>query len=185
MGEAHRHEPPVPHDKVVVDEGQDQEGPEEKKPPPRLPEDGGPAGRGQGAPPAPESEKKQEPDRGEEGKRLEQGLAIGETEHPQKVPEANGQPPVPPRKEDSRPGSRDLHPVPQARVSVELNAPVAGEGKESAQKAAGVPWKPEESAVESNVGECQPPGLHHRGLPGCVQQKWVSPSQSALLMSHD
>lgn len=152
MGEAHRHEPPIPHDKVVVDEGQDQEGPEEKKPPPKLPDEGDPAGRGQGAPLLPESEKKQDPERGEEGKKPEQVLAVGGTERPQKIPEANGQPPVQPRKEDSRPGNRDLHPVPQARVSVELNDLVAGEGKESAQKAGGAPWKPMESAVESNVG---------------------------------
>lgn len=152
MGEAHRHEPPIPHDKVVVDEGQDQEGPEERRPPPRLPDEGDPAGRGQGAPPLPESEKKQDPERREEGKRLEQVLAVGETERPQKIPEANDQPPVQPRKEDSRPENRDLHPVPQARVSVELNDPVAGEDKESAQKAGGAPWKPMESAVESNVG---------------------------------
>lgn len=182
MGEAHRHEPPIPHDKVLIDEGQDQEGPEEKKPPPRLPDEGDPAGRGQVPPPLPESEKeKQEPERGEERKRPERVLAVGETEHPQKAPQANGQPPVQPRKEDSRPGNRDLHPVPQARVPVELNAPVAGEGKGPAQKAGGAPWKPVESAAESNVGECQPPGVHSRELPWWVQQKWVSPSLSPAL----
>lgn len=35
---------------------------------------------------------------------------------------------------------------------MELNDLVAGEGKESAQKAGGAPWKPMESAVESNIG---------------------------------
>ncbi|XP_059128251.1 putative sodium-coupled neutral amino acid transporter 10 isoform X4 [Peromyscus eremicus] len=154
VGEAHRHEPPIPHDKVVVDEGQDQEGPEEKKPPPRLTDEGDPGDRGQVAPPPPESEKeKQEPERGEEeGKRPEQVLAMGEDDHPQKVPEANGQPPVQPRKDDSRADNRDLHPVPQSRLSVEQNALVAGEGVQAVQKAAGVPQKPVESDLESNIG---------------------------------
>lgn len=155
VGEAHRHEPPIPHDKVVVDEGQDQEGPEEKKPPPKLTDEGDPGDRGQVAPPPPGSEREeQEPERGEAGKRLEQAPAVVEAEHPQKVPEANGQPPVQPRKEDSRPDTRDLHPVPQSRLSVEQSAVVAGEGgEEAAQKADGVQEKP----AESDLGECLPP----------------------------
>ncbi|XP_035293810.1 putative sodium-coupled neutral amino acid transporter 10 isoform X2 [Cricetulus griseus] len=152
VGEAHRHEPPIPHDKVVVDEGEDQDGPEEKKPPPGLTDEGDPGGKGQMAPPAPKSERKQEAERGEEGKRPEQALAVGEAEHPQKVPEANGQPPVQPRKEESRPDNGDLLSV-ESRLSVEQNALVAGDGKEAAQKAGGVPRKLVEIDPESNVGE--------------------------------
>ncbi|XP_037057342.1 putative sodium-coupled neutral amino acid transporter 10 isoform X12 [Peromyscus leucopus] len=187
VGEAHRHEPPIPHDKVVVDEGQDQEGPEEKKPPPRLTDEGDPGDRGQVAPPPPESEKeKQEPERGEEGKRPEQALAIGEDDHAQKVPEVNGQPPVQPRKEDSRADNRDLHPVPQSRLSVEQNALVAGEGVQAVQRAAGVPQKPVESDLESNIEAGRAEMLDHAVLLQVikeqqVQQKRLLDQQEKLL----
>ncbi|XP_017652476.1 putative sodium-coupled neutral amino acid transporter 10 isoform X2 [Nannospalax galili] len=153
MGEAHRHEPPIPHDKVVVDEGQDQEVPEEKKSPPRHTDGGDPEGKGQVVPPPPEPEKeKQELERGEAGKRPEQAPALEDTgEHPQKVPEANRQPPVQPGKEDSRPSDRDLHPGPQAVMSVERNALAVGEGEEAAPRAAGVPMKPMESYPEKDL----------------------------------
>ncbi|XP_052615810.1 putative sodium-coupled neutral amino acid transporter 10 isoform X13 [Peromyscus californicus insignis] len=187
VGEAHRHEPPIPHDKVVVDEGQDQEGPEEKKPPPRLTDEGDPGDRGQVAPPPPESEKeKQEPERGEEGKRPEQALAMGEDDHPQKVPEANDQPPVQPRKEDSRADNRDLHPAPQSRLSVEQNALEAGEGVQAVQKAAGVPQKPVESDLESNIEAGRAEMLDHAVLLQVikeqqVQQKRLLDQQEKLL----
>lgn len=164
-----------------MDEGQDQEGPEEKKPPPKLTDEGDPGDRGQVAPPPPGSEREeQEPERGEEGKRPEQALAVVEAEHPQKVLEANGQPPAQPRKEDSRPDTRDLHPVPQSRLSVGQNAVVAGEGEEAAQKAEGVQEKPaEKSDLESDLGECLPPWRLGRGGNSLAQEP-VSPSQSGL-----
>ncbi|XP_077829319.1 solute carrier family 38 member 10 isoform X2 [Macaca mulatta] len=140
VGEAHRHEPPVPHDKVVVDEGQDREVPEENKPPSRHVGGKAPGVQGQMAPPLPDSEReKWEPEQGEVGKRPGQAQALEEAgdlpEDPQKVPEADGQPAVQPAKEDLGPGDRDLHPRPQAVLSEQQNALAVGEG----EKADGVP----------------------------------------------
>ncbi|XP_073876969.1 solute carrier family 38 member 10 isoform X5 [Macaca fascicularis] len=140
VGEAHRHEPPVPHDKVVVDEGQDREVPEENKPPSRHVGGKAPGVQGQMAPPLPDSEReKREPEQGEVGKRPGQAQALEEAgdlpEDPQKVPEADGQPAVQPAKEDLGPGDRDLHPRPQAVLSEQQNALAVGEG----EKADGVP----------------------------------------------
>ncbi|XP_055245435.2 solute carrier family 38 member 10 isoform X6 [Gorilla gorilla gorilla] len=140
VGEAHRHEPPVPHDKVVVDEGQDREVPEENKPPSRHVGGKAPGVQGQMAPPLPDSEReKQEPEQGEAGKRPGQAQALEEAgdlpEDPQKLPEADGQPAVQPAKEDLGPGDRGLHPRPQAVLSEQQNGLAVGGG----EKAEGVP----------------------------------------------
>uniref|UniRef100_A0A8C8YP12 Solute carrier family 38 member 10 n=1 Tax=Prolemur simus TaxID=1328070 RepID=A0A8C8YP12_PROSS len=132
VGEAHRHEPPVPHDEVVVDEGQDREGPENKAPS-RHTDDKAPGSKGQMVLPLPGSEREElEPAKGEAGRKPGQDQAAEEAgglpEHPQKVPEADGQPAVQPAKDDLGPGNRDLPPGPQAAVSQEQNAQAAGAG---------------------------------------------------------
>ncbi|MBZ3891756.1 Vacuolar amino acid transporter 2 [Sciurus carolinensis] len=149
MGEAHRHEPPVPHDKVVVDERQDREGPGENKSPSRRIDGGTPEDKGQVVLPLPESEReRREPERGETGRRPEQAQvleeAVGLPESPQKLPEANDQPGIQPGKDDHGPGNRDLHPGPQAAISAEQNILAAG-GGQPARGAAGNTGKPADS----------------------------------------
>ncbi|XP_039082310.1 putative sodium-coupled neutral amino acid transporter 10 isoform X2 [Hyaena hyaena] len=129
MGEAHRHEPPVPHDKVVVDEGEDQEEREENERPSKHVDEKALGGKAQMAPPLPDS--------GRERPRDDQGLeaAGGLPEDPQKVPEENVQPAIEPVKEDQGPGDRGLHPGPQALLPEGQDAPVAGAG----ERAGGIP----------------------------------------------
>lgn len=127
MGEAHRHEPPVPHDKVVVDEGQDREGAAEKERASQHVDDEVPGGKGQVAPPLPDSGR-------------ERGALVVEPKGdlpkgPQKVPEGNGPRAVEPVKEDQEPVVRDLHPGPQAVPPEGQDALGAG----AADRADGVP----------------------------------------------
>ncbi|XP_058531677.1 putative sodium-coupled neutral amino acid transporter 10 [Ochotona princeps] len=126
LGEAHRHEPPVPHDKVVVDTGEDQEGPEGNKVPSQL--------MGARAV-APEQQQQQEPE--VPAAREEVGHVL---EGPQKVPEANNQPAVQPVKED--PGHRAAASEEQAlaaRAGAKAEAVAARSLREPADSDPGVP----------------------------------------------
>ncbi|KAM9209216.1 solute carrier family 38 member 10 isoform 1-T1 [Dugong dugon] len=129
LGEAHRHEPPVPHDKVVVDEGQDQDRPEESKHASKHAGEEAPGGVEPGARPLPDvGRERRAPERGE----VLQEVA-GPPEQLQKAPEANGQPAVQPAREDLGPGNRDGHPGPQPELVEEQEVPVAG-GREKADR---------------------------------------------------
>ncbi|XP_023394426.1 putative sodium-coupled neutral amino acid transporter 10 [Pteropus vampyrus] len=129
VGEAHRHEPPVPHDKVVVDEGQDREGPEEDVRSSKHVAEKAPGDKGQMVPPLPDSKR----ERPGQDQALE---AVGALpQDPQKVPEGNGQPAVEPVKEDLELGNRGLHPGPQAELPEGQESLGAGAG----ERAAGIP----------------------------------------------
>lgn len=139
MGEAHRHEPPVPHDKVMVDEGQDQEGPEEHER--SHVDEKAPGAKGQMAPPLLDPE----------GERHEQvqalGAAAGLPGEPQEVAQGNGQPAAEPVEEDVKPGGRGLHPGPQAGLpegpdALGAGAQDGGDGAPMPDQAAGAADKP-------------------------------------------
>lgn len=155
MGEAHRHEPPVPHDKVVVDEGQDREGPEENERSSKHLDEKAVGDKGQMVPPLPDSER----ERPGQDQALE--AAGGLPEDPQKVPEGNGQPAMEPLEQDLEPGDRGLRPGPQAVLPEGQEILGAGAG----ERAAGVPLPGHVGAVgqpvEKDPGRCQqgPPSL--------------------------
>uniref|UniRef100_A0A8D0VFG8 Amino acid transporter transmembrane domain-containing protein n=1 Tax=Sus scrofa TaxID=9823 RepID=A0A8D0VFG8_PIG len=107
LGEAHRHEPPVPHDEVVVDEGQDREGAGNERPSRRV-DEMALGGKGQVAPPLLDSEQ----ERPGQDQALE--AVGGLPEDPQKVPEENAPLAVEPVKEELGPGDQAVHPGPQA-----------------------------------------------------------------------
>ncbi|KAM8786934.1 solute carrier family 38 member 10 [Rhynchonycteris naso] len=110
MGEAHRHEPPIPHDKVVVDEGQDREGPEEDKYSFQYMGEKAPGENDQVAQPLPASERE----------RRAQALALeaagGLPKDPQKGAEGNRVLAMEPMMEDMELGDRGLHPGPRAML---------------------------------------------------------------------
>ncbi|XP_006145721.1 putative sodium-coupled neutral amino acid transporter 10 isoform X2 [Tupaia chinensis] len=120
VGEAHRHEPPVPHDEVLVDEGQDQGGPGQDRAPSRHADARALGNKAQMAPPLPDSERERP------GQHPALGGEEGLPEALQKVPEANGQPPVQALEEDPGPGNRDPRPVPRAASPRKQHAPAAG-----------------------------------------------------------
>uniref|UniRef100_A0A287BHZ3 Solute carrier family 38 member 10 n=1 Tax=Sus scrofa TaxID=9823 RepID=A0A287BHZ3_PIG len=99
LGEAHRHEPPVPHDEVVVDEGQDREGAGNERPSRRV-DEMALGGKGQVAPPLLDSEQ----ERPGQDQALE--AVGGLPEDPQKVPEENAPLAVEPVKEELGPGDQ-------------------------------------------------------------------------------
>ncbi|XP_024902754.1 putative sodium-coupled neutral amino acid transporter 10 isoform X3 [Pteropus alecto] len=122
VGEAHRHEPPVPHDKVVVDEGQDREGPEEDVRSSKHVAEKAPGDKGQMVPPLPDSKR----ERPGQDQALE---AVGALpQDPQKVPEGNGQPAVEPVKEDLELGNRGGKLAPGAGQPAELRGQRDSEG---------------------------------------------------------
>ncbi|VCW68362.1 unnamed protein product [Gulo gulo] len=148
MGEAHRHEPPVPHDKVVVDEGEDREEPAGNERPSKHMEEKAPAGKAQMALPLPDSER--------ERPRQDQVLEVagGLPEDPWKVPEGNGQPAIEPAKEGQGPGDRGLQPGPQAVPPRGQDAPAAG----AAERAGGVPLPGRAAGAAGKLADKSEPG---------------------------
>uniref|UniRef100_A0A8C2SAJ2 Amino acid transporter transmembrane domain-containing protein n=1 Tax=Capra hircus TaxID=9925 RepID=A0A8C2SAJ2_CAPHI len=154
LGEAHRHEPPVPHDEVVVDEGQDQEGLEKERPSKHM-DERALGGKGQMVPPLLDS--------GRERLRQDQALeaAGGLPKDSQKVPEENGQPAIEPVKEDLGLGDRGVHPGPQAVLPEGQDVPVAGAGAPLPEEKPGPGAAPQAEPREQRTEEGQ--GGEHAG----------------------
>ncbi|XP_047614948.1 putative sodium-coupled neutral amino acid transporter 10 isoform X2 [Phacochoerus africanus] len=148
LGEAHRHEPPVPHDEVVVDEGQDREGAGNERPSRRV-DEMALEGKGQVAPPLLDSER----ERPGQDQALE--AVGGLPEDPQKVPEENAPPAIEPVKEELGPGDQAVRPGPQAVPPEGQDVLAAGAGARAdgallPDHAVGAVGKP--AAQESEAG---------------------------------
>ncbi|XP_045839976.1 putative sodium-coupled neutral amino acid transporter 10 isoform X2 [Meles meles] len=148
MGEAHRHEPPVPHDKVVVDEGEDREEPAENARPSEHVEEKAPGVKAQMVLPLPGSER----ERPRQDRVLEK--AGGLPDDPWKVPEGNGQPAIEPVKEDQGPGDGGLQPGPQAVPPEGQDAPAAG----AVERAGGVPLPGRAAGAVGKLADKSEPG---------------------------
>lgn len=144
MGEAHRHEPPVPHDRVVVDEGQDREVLEDKERSSQQVDEKAPGSKGQRAPPLPDSERERR------GQVQDLEAVGGLPEDPQKVPEGNGQPAVEPVKEGLEPGPRAV--LPEGPGALGAGARDPAEGAPMPDHAAGKPGGCGPGLVRSGPG---------------------------------
>ncbi|NXL85699.1 S38A3 protein, partial [Alectura lathami] len=161
VGEAHRHEPPVPRDEVVVDMGREREESDENKPALGGAEGSLPKAALQG--PAELSPQKEAlgPKQGKE--MIAENQPRGGTDEPAKNPKNVLEVSV---QKDGRPPYKEQEPAPDAKARAavpagEKKAEAAGDGEESKLQ---LPRKAEE-AVKSPKKDAEPGKLPPRGNP--------------------